>query len=272
MQVPGTRVRHHEPVPAGEDEAEVEFRLAPLEDEPSPPPGEASDVAEPEIALQESPTTARGVARPKLEPIEDGPRFGAAPVAIPEELLADRAPIPLDPNFVPAGGAGRHDQISQDRITARARMYRRVRTLLSRIEWIENWLYVVSIISLMVSITGLLIVNRPLAHFGASWVLLCSLLLAALGGIEVVVKPFQYGIFGTSWKTMKKQIRHALAAFIPLIVLFLSYLFIGPIRDYFLNTAEARQERQMSSISEPILDPTIRSALAFRTIESRAHP
>jgi hypothetical protein len=172
-------------------------------------------------------------------------------VAIPEDLLADRAPIPLDPDYVPPSLSTGHDQTSQILITARARLYSTVRSILKKIEWIENWLYIISVFFLMVAIVGLLLEYRPLAHFGAVWVVISSILLAAFGGIQVIIKPLQYGIFGTSWKTMKKQIRHAVAAFIPLIILIASYFFIKPIRDYFLDTAEARQLNQMSSISVP---------------------
>jgi DNA-directed RNA polymerase subunit RPC12/RpoP len=248
MMVPGTRLHHYE---QAEDEGpEPEFRLAPTDDDPPPPPRVVASVEPSEIALRPIEPAGDGGPAPRLAPAADGPRFGAAQAGIPEELLADRAPIPLDPDYAPPTPPG-HGGPSWAIMAVKARMYHTVRSILKKIEWFENWLYVVSLVFLMVAIAGLLLEYRPLAHFGAVWVTLSSLLLAALGGIEVVIKPFQYGIFGTSWGTMKKQIRHALGAFIPLAVLIASYFFIEPIRDYFLDTAEARQLKQMSFFSTP---------------------
>ena len=271
MRVPGTRIHPPGHVP-GEDHEDdvVEFRLAPIEDDPSSPRRLITGAAGSGKATGPEMASGSTESSPRLRPAEEGPRFGAASLGIPEELLADRAPIPLDPHYAPAPGISSHDDLSQARITARAKMYRRIRTILERLRSIENWLYVISLFFLMIAIAGLLVENRPLAHFGASWVLLCSVLLAALGGIEVIIKPFQYGIFGTSWKTMKKQIKHGLAAFIPLIVLILSYLFIGPIRDYFLDTAEARQANQMSAISRPTFGRGPEPTHGCRPRETRA--
>jgi DNA-directed RNA polymerase subunit RPC12/RpoP len=268
MLVPGTRIsqqRHDQ-----EDEGpEPEFRLAPIDDDPSPPPRVSTPIETAEIELQPLDRLANGGSSPRLNPIDAAPHFGAATVDIPEELLDDRAPIPLDPDFVPAPLSVGHDDTSQTLVTFRGHMYRSVWSILKKLEWFENWLYVVSLLFLMVAITGLLLQYRPVAHFGAVCVTASSLLLAALGGIEVIIKPFQLGIFGTSWKTMKKQIRHALAAFIPLIVLIAAYFFIKPIRDYFLETAEARQVKQMSSISVPDLDRAARPVIDARRFAPR---
>ena len=276
MMVPGTRTHRHDDDREQDDGSEPEFRLAPIGDDPSPPPRVPASVEEPEIGLEpiEPPphhSPAQHSPGPRLDPIGDEPSFGAAGIGIPEELIADRSPIPLDPDFVPAPLSVGHDHTSQTLITARARLYRTVGSILKKIEWFENWLYVVSLVFLMTAITGLLLDYRPLAHFGAVWVLGSSILLAALGGIEVIIKPIQYGIFGTSWKTMKRQIRHALGAFIPLVVLVASYFFIAPVRGYFLGTTEAQEVEQSSSISAPGADPD-QSPRARRRAATRARP
>lgn len=264
MMIPGTRIHHHG---HAEDEGpEPEFRLAPADGDPAPPP---RVVATTEVALQPVDPAANGGPPPRLDPAADGPRFGEGRGNIPEELLADRSPIPLDPDYVPPPLSAGRGEPSWALMAVKARMYHTVRSILRKIEWFENWLYVVSLVFLMVAIAGLLLEYRPLAHFGAVWVTLSSILLAALGGIEVVIKPFQYGIFGTKWSTMKKQIRHALGAFIPLAVLIASYFFIKPIRDYFLDTAEARQLKQMSSISSPLRDRDGRWVVDHRRFSDR---
>ncbi|ODT98284.1 MAG: hypothetical protein ABS79_06165 [Planctomycetes bacterium SCN 63-9] len=254
MMIPGTRVAHHHDE-GDDDEKEFEFRLAPIDDDdPEPPARVMASNLEPEIASAPAEPPARRGHGPRLKPDEgeDEPRFGAA--GIPEELLADRAPIPIDTDFAPASSSASHDE-SRLLMNTRAKMYHGVRSILGKIQWMENWLYILSLLFLMTSIAGLLIDYPPLAHSGAVGVVLASVLLAAFGGIQVLIKPFQQGIFGTSWKSMKKQIRHALAAFIPLLVLIASYYFIKPIRDYFLETAPAREAKQQSSRTLPVVDP-----------------
>jgi hypothetical protein len=232
------------------------FRLAPEEPRFVTQPQEAA-----------SATAVRSDDRLKLSKIEQ-PSDSAG---IPEELLADRVPIPLDKDFEPAPLAV-SPHTSPTVMTIKSGWRHTVRTVLKNLSWMEEWAYVISIIFLMISVTGMLFEYRPLGYGGAVGVVLSSVILLALGGFEVFVKPFKESPFhglaflflfpptymiyyaATRWKAMNRPVRHALGSFVPLAVLILAFVFIRPIRNYFLHSPPKKKDGLEPTASAPV-DP-----------------
>ena len=63
----------------------------------------------------------------------------------------------------------------------------------------------------------------------------------------VLIPPYAIYYVATRWKQMKRPFKKAIGAFGPLIVLLLLFLFIRPIRDWFLHSPHKKGETETSS-------------------------
>jgi hypothetical protein len=237
------------PGPPAQPHAAVAFRLSPVDEEPVPTSGLpwAAGVSE----AGPSRETSR-LPDPEVEESRSGYRLNALDLTadrlpgsegIPEALLADRAPIPLDPGFQPAASAV-GTVSSPALISLRAGWRHTIRSIIKKLEWLENWVYLLSLVFLGVAAFGLITQNRPMVHFGAVWVVVASVVLLVLGGFEIVVKPFQdspaqgfavvlipgYVLVYSwrHWKTMRRPFRHAVGALVPLAALVVFYALLRP--------------------------------------------
>jgi hypothetical protein len=246
------------------------FRLKPVEPDAVPRPAEV-------------PASAESSPRPSKRSRAEKP---AKTDGIPEEFLADRAPIPLDKSFEPAPLA-KSENTSPVVMNVKAGWRHSVQAVLKKLAWLEEWVYLISIFFLMISVTGMMFKYRSVAYPAAVVVFAASVILFALGGFEVFVKPFKesplhglaflflfppiYMIYysATRWTAMKRPVKHALGAFLPLIVLVFSFLFIRPIRDYFLSDPlKKKDEHQTSALA--LSDPHF--ALVMLPPQARVRP
>jgi hypothetical protein len=239
----------------GMDVPSAGFRLEPLSEAETA----GADVARRPAPGKPSPAArkTRG-ERVKLAPVEKASDAGG----IPEEFLADRAPYEIDQDFEPPRSAVSPSTVPI-LMEARAGWRHTVRAFLGKLSKFEDAIYLILMVFWLIGAAAFLFELKPLAWSMLGALVISSILLLLLGGLEIFVKPFQeslrhglafvfvppYAIYyvATRWKQMKRPFRKAIGAFGPLIVLLLLALFSRPIRDWFLHTPPKKSETETSS-------------------------
>lgn len=236
------------------------FRLAPL-----PEAADKGHNTAPQAATkQPSAPRKRREENVGLAPVEKVEKAADRRRDSDEDEVDDGKPYDLDSDYEPPPSAVPSSSVPV-LMEARAGWRHTVRVLQGKLAVFEDAIYLVLMVFWVIGAGAFLFELKPLAWSMLGALVLCSILLLFLGGIEVFVKPFQeslrhglafvllppYAIYyvATRWKEMKRPFRKAVGAFVPLIVL-LVLAFLGrPIRDWYLHPPPKKDENQAVSVS-----------------------
>jgi hypothetical protein len=230
------------------------FRLEPLQEAMS----HGADAAKEPAPAKHSAAPARSqTERVKLAPIEI-PTERASRL---DEDLDDGTPYEIDKDFEPPPSAVPSSSVPV-LMEARAGWRHLVRKLLGTLSKFEDAIYLVLMLFWMIGAVAFLFELKPLAWSMLGLLVICSVLLLLLGGLEVFIKPFReslrhglafvllppYAIYyvATRWPQMKRPFKKAVGAFLPLIVLVVLALLGRPIRDWFLHPPPKKDDQQSS--------------------------
>jgi hypothetical protein len=89
--------------------------------------------------------------------------------------------------------------------------------------WLNESAYFVSIPFIMILLFGTVVKNRPIALFGATFVVLLNLGRLAAGAVELFVAPFRDGL---NVGKLKKPARRVGEPFVTIVLVFLGFTFI----------------------------------------------
>ncbi len=169
----------------------------------------------------------------------DGPSIGAwikaglSSVAL-APLTLDRVPRPRKPDPLDDAEDSKPYELARPMVETRGRvrvqdniLVRLWRRELGGIQKVFRWLnesaYFVSIPFIMILLFGTAVKNRPIALFGATFVVLLNLGRLAAGAVELVVAPFRDGL---NIRKLKKPARRVGEPLLTIVLVFVGFTFI----------------------------------------------
>jgi hypothetical protein len=160
-------------------------------------------------------------------------KAGLSSVAL-APLTLDRVPRPRKPDPLDDAEDSRPYVLARPMVETRGRvrvqdniLVRLWRRELGGIQKVFRWLnesaYFVSIPFIMILLFGTAVKNRPIALFGATFVVLLNLGRLAAGAVELVVAPFRDGL---KVRKLKKPARRVGEPLLTILLVFLGFTFI----------------------------------------------